>query len=331
MTYQTDCTLPEELLEQIAQQGLDVLPDIIRTVINTAMQIERQNFLGVGPYERSPERRDHANSYKSKTVATRVGKIAFDVPQVRDGTFYLQSLEKGLRSERALKLALAEMYVQGGSTRKIAAITEQLCGVEVSSTQVRQDGQVREAAALKADGPNEEGKRMVLGVSVSLSEQEVYWCTFLQSLVDRGLSGVEIITSDAHTGLKQARRAIFGGVPWQRCQYQDWVWYSSDVVLEEIEQTPDSKRRERVMQLNTHTSVVYQISETNIVRAGELAGLGFSSMDALHIACAESCGADAFLTPDDRLFRRATRLVEQLQVVVENPLNWLVRQQESES
>jgi putative transposase len=253
MTYKTDCTLPNELLDQIVEQGLEALPELIRTIINTAMQIERQNHLGVGPYERSPERRDHANGYKSKTVATRVGKITFDVPQVRESTFYPQSLEKGLRSERALKLALAEMYVQGVSTRKVAAITERLCGFEVSSSQVsqaaalldeqletwrqrplgrcvylwldahyekvRQDGQVRDAAVLKAVGLNEEGKRMVLGVSVSLSEQEAHWRTFLQSLVDRGLSGVELITSDAHAGLKQARRAVFGGVPWQRCQF----------------------------------------------------------------------------------------------------------------
>jgi transposase-like protein len=253
MTYKSDCTLPEELLDQITEQGLDVLPELIRTVINVAMQIERQNHLGVDPYERSPARRDHANGYKSKTVATRVGKITFDVPQVRESTFYPQSLEKGLRSERALKLALAEMYVQGVSTRKVAAITEQLCGFEVSSGQVsqaaalldeqleawrqrplgrctylwldahyekvRQDGQVRDAAVLKAVGLNEEGKRMVLGVSVSLSEQEAHWRTFLQGLVARGLSGVDLVTSDAHAGLKQARRAVFGGVPWQRCQF----------------------------------------------------------------------------------------------------------------
>jgi transposase-like protein len=230
-----------------------VLPELIRTIINVAMQIERQNHLGVEPYERSPDRRDYANGYKSKTVATRVGKITFDVPQVRESTFYPQSLEKGLRSERALKLALAEMYVQGVSTRKVAAITEQLCGFEVSSGQVsqaaalldeqleawrkrplrrckylwldahyekvRQDGQVRDAAVLKAVGLNEEGKRLVLGVSVSLSEQEAHWRTFLQGLVDRGLSGVDLVTSDAHAGLKQARRAVFGGVPWQRCQF----------------------------------------------------------------------------------------------------------------
>lgn len=253
MTYKSYCTLPEELLDQIADQGLDALPELIRTIINAAMQLERQNYLGVDPYERSPERQDHANGYKSKTVATRVGKITFDVPQVREGAFYPQSLEKGLRSERALKLALAEMYVQGVSTRKVAAITEQLCGFEVSSGQVSQaaalldeqleawrqrplgrcvylwldahyekvrlNGQVLDAAVLKAVGLNEEGKRVVLGVSVSLSEQEVHWRTFLQSLVDRGLCGVELIISDAHAGLKQARRAVFGGIPWQRCQF----------------------------------------------------------------------------------------------------------------
>ena len=104
MTYQTDCTLPDELLEQIADQGLDVLPELIRTVINTAMQIERQQHLNAGPYERSPARRGHANGYKPKTVTTRGGQVTFDVPQVRDSSFYPQALEKGLRSERASNL-----------------------------------------------------------------------------------------------------------------------------------------------------------------------------------------------------------------------------------
>ena len=138
MTYRANYTLSSEFLSQIAEQGLDILPELIRTLINEAMQIERQRFLGVGPYERSPQRRGHANGYKPKTVATRLGKITFDVPQVRQGGFYPRSLEKGLRSERALKLALAEMYVQGVSTRKVAAITEKLCGFEVSSSQVSQ-------------------------------------------------------------------------------------------------------------------------------------------------------------------------------------------------
>jgi transposase-like protein len=230
MTYISDCTLPEELLEQIAQQGLGALPALIQTVINRAMQLERQQHLGVGPYERSAARQGQANGYKAKTVQTRVGAITFDVPQVREGGFYPQALEKGLRSERALKLALAEMYVQGVSTRKVAAITEELCGFAVTSTQVsraaalldeqlaqwrerplgamkylyldaryekvRLDGQVRSAAVLLAVGVNQEDKREVLGVSVSLSEQEAHWRSFLQSLVRRGLAGVELIISD---------------------------------------------------------------------------------------------------------------------------------------
>lgn len=253
MTYDLNRTLPEEFLESIAEQGMDVLPELIQTLVNAAMRLERQRYLQADPYERSDQRRGYANGYKPKTVATRLGKITFDVPQVREGGFYPNALEKGLRSERALKLALAEMYVQGVSTRKVAAITEKLCGFDVSSTQVsqaaalldeqleawrkrplgrsrylwldahyekvRQAGQVRDAAVLKAVGLTEEGKRTILGVSVALGEHEVHWRTFLQSLVERGLCGVELIISDAHAGLKEARRAIFGGNPWQRCQF----------------------------------------------------------------------------------------------------------------
>ena len=253
MTYQSNYTLPIELLEQIAATGFEAIPEMIRLLVNTAMQAERQQYLGAEPYQRSPDRQDHANGYKPKTVKTRVGEITFAVPQVRDGSFYPQGLEKGLRSERALTLTLAEMYVTGVSTRKVARITEQLCGYAVSSTEVsrataqldpileswrnrplglipylfldaryekvRLDGQVRDAAVLIAVGVTGSGKRQLLGVSVSLSEQEVHWRTFLQSLVSRGLSGVQLIISDAHAGLKAARLAVFGGVPWQRCQF----------------------------------------------------------------------------------------------------------------
>jgi putative transposase len=110
-------TLPDEILEPIAEEGLDALPEMIRTIVNAAMQLERQRHLNAAPYERSEQRRGRANGYKPKTVATRLGKITFDVPQVRDGGFYPNALEKGLRSERALKLALAEMYVQGVVTK----------------------------------------------------------------------------------------------------------------------------------------------------------------------------------------------------------------------
>ena len=245
MTYHPDCTLPTEFLDQLADGGLDALPEAMRLLINAAMLLERQTFIGAGPYHRTPERQARANGFQDKTLQTRLGALTVDVPQVREGGFYPQSLEKGVRSERAFKLALAEMDVPGVSTRKVAAITEQLCGFAVSSTQVsraaaeldavfepwrtrplggyryvyldaryekvRQDGQVRDAAVLLASGVDTQGKRAVLGVSVALSEQEVHWRTFLQGLVDRGLRGVELIISDAHVGLQAARKAVFGG------------------------------------------------------------------------------------------------------------------------
>jgi transposase-like protein len=253
MTYQSDFTLPSELLEQIASQGFEVLPELIRIVINAAMQAERQQYLRAAPYQHTPERQGHGNGFKPKTVSTRIGEITMDIPQVREGGFYPEALEKGQRSERALTLTLAEMYVQGVSTRKVTAIVEQLCGTSVSSSlvskaatqldetleawrnrpldefryvfldaryeKVRQNGQVRDAAILIAVGVGQESKRQILGVSVSLSEHEAHWRTFLQSLVIRGLGGVQLITSDDHAGLKAARIAVFGGVPWQRCQF----------------------------------------------------------------------------------------------------------------
>ena len=136
MTYQPDCTLPTDVLEFLTEGGLEALPEAMRVLLNTTMLLERQKFIGVGPYERSVERQAQANGFKDKTLHTRLGALTVAVPQVRQGGFYPQSLEKGIRSERALKLALAEMYVQGVSTRKVAAVTEQLCGFEVSSTQV---------------------------------------------------------------------------------------------------------------------------------------------------------------------------------------------------
>ncbi|MCW3058756.1 MAG: transposase [Capsulimonas sp.] len=112
------------------------MPDLIRIVLNNAMQLERQKFLGAAPHERTERRTGYANGYKDKTLDLRVGRTVVQVPQTRDAQFYPQSLEKGTRSERALKLALAEMYIQGVSTRKVAAITEQLCGFDVTSTEV---------------------------------------------------------------------------------------------------------------------------------------------------------------------------------------------------
>jgi len=253
MIYKNDCTLPKEYLEQLTEQGLEGLPDLIRVMVNEAMRIERENYLGAKPYERSEERQGHANGYKPKTVKTRVGEVTFDIPQVREGGFYPHSLEKGMRSERALLLTLAEMYVQGVSTRKVAAITEQLCGTQINASQVsrackqldeeleawrkrplgeivylyldaryekvRQAGSVRDAAILMASGVKRDGRRSILGISVSLSEAEAHWRAFLEGLVKRGLSGVQLIVSDDHAGMEAARKAIFTGIPWQRCQF----------------------------------------------------------------------------------------------------------------
>ena len=100
MTYREDFTLPAELLERVSKQGFDILPELIQVIINAAMQAERQQYLKVEPYQHTEERQGHANGYKPKTVHTRVGSITFSIPQVREGGFYPEALEKGLRSER---------------------------------------------------------------------------------------------------------------------------------------------------------------------------------------------------------------------------------------
>ena len=253
-----DSSAAEQLLEILTEHGLDGLQEAMAILLNEAMKIERSRFLGAGPYERAEDRRGYANGFKDKTLKTRVGELALAIPQVRDlepGTegFYPKALERGTRAERALVCALAEMYVQGVSTRKVAAITEQLCGYEVTSSQVsraaktldeqlqrwrerplgvtpylvldaryervRHEGQVISTAVLIAIGVTEDGKRRILGVSVKLSEAEAHWRDFLRSLKERGLEGIRLVVSDDHEGLRAAREAVFGSVPWQRCQF----------------------------------------------------------------------------------------------------------------
>lgn len=243
----------DDAVELLKEHGFDGLADAVTVLLNSAMLAERSEYLGAAPYERCATRVGYANGFKNKTIKSRLGELPLKVPQTRDGEFYPQSLEKGLRSERALLLAIAEMYVQGVSTRRVKRIVEELCGMEVSSTQVsraaaeldelleawrtrqlgryryvvldaqyekvRQGGQVLDAAVLLACGVGANGKRDVLGCSVSLSEAEVHWRSFLSSLKDRGLHGIELIVSDAHEGLQAARKAVFGSVPWQRCHF----------------------------------------------------------------------------------------------------------------
>ena len=254
MTRQTEGNTIETVMELLIENGFESFADVLRILLNEAMKIERDHALGAGRYERSEARKGHANGYKPKTVDTRMGRVTVDVPQVRgDVQFYPSSLEKGCRSERALKLAIAEMYVKGISTRRVTGVLEKMCGLEISSTQVsrvatllddelqswrqrqltvspylvldahyekvRKNGSIRSCAVFTAIGVNPDGKREILGVSVSLSEAEVHWRAFLKSLLDRGLHGVQLIVSDAHDGLKAALQALFNGVPWQRCQF----------------------------------------------------------------------------------------------------------------
>lgn len=253
MAQQVENRTIGDAVELLKENGFEGLAEAVTVLLNSAMASERSEYLRAAPYERSVERVGYANGVKDKTVKSRLGALSLKVPQARDGGFYPQSLEKGLRSERALLLSIAEMYVQGVSTRRVKKIVEELCGMEVSSTQVsraaaeldehleawrtrplgryryvvldaryekvRQGGQVLDAAVLIANGVDAEGHRDVLGCSVSLSEAEVHWRAFLSGLKDRGLHGLEVVVSDAHEGLAAARKAVFPGVPWQRCQF----------------------------------------------------------------------------------------------------------------
>ncbi len=252
MPHQEHPTAFDQVVQLLADYGFDGMAQAMQILMNEAMKIERNEVLNAAPYERCSDRRGYANGYKPKTVNTRIGSLELAVPQTRDIEFYPKSLERGVRSERALKLAVAEMYVQGVSTRKVAEITQELCGLDITSTQVsraaqlldeelhqwrnrplgeipylildaryekvRHGGSVIDCAVLIAIGITPQGKRSILGVSVSLSEAEIHWREFLQSLQDRGLHGVRLIVSDDHAGLKEARKARLAGVPWQRCQ-----------------------------------------------------------------------------------------------------------------
>jgi transposase-like protein len=249
MAHQEDYTFSKTFVDELIESGFDGIPEMFRIIMNNAMKAERDQFLQADKYERTEDRLGYANGYKPKTIKSRVGEVTLDIPQVREGGFYPSSLEKGMRSERALLIALAEMYIQGVSTRKVSAIIEKMCGFEISAMQVsratkqldeilqqwrerplgemrylfldaryekvRENGQIRDAAVLIATGISPEGVRQVLGVSVSLSEHRVHWKDFLQSLKDRGLRGVKLVTSDAHEGLGSARRGVFGSIPGQ--------------------------------------------------------------------------------------------------------------------
>ena len=239
--------------ELINTYGMEAMPQAMEILFNEAMLIERAQHLGAEHYQRSNNRLDYANGYKPKRVKTRIGQLDLSVPQTRGSDFYPNCLDKGLRSERALNIALSEMYVNGVSTRKVSNIVEKMCGFEVSAQmvsnaskeldtsltawrnrslgqmdyllvdaryeQVRVDGLVRDCAVLIAIGIDPQGRREVLGTQVSLSEAEVHWREFFKDLYKRGLHGVKLMVSDAHPGIKAARKAVMSNVAWQRCQF----------------------------------------------------------------------------------------------------------------
>ena len=258
------------IIEELAHQGLDNLSELFSRLFNELMKAEREHVLEAAPYERTEARKGYANGFKNKTVQARFGKLELQVPQTRGIAFYPQCLEKGERSERALKLAIAIMYVQGVSTRRIEPIAKELCGFELSSTQVsrvaalldeeleqfrtrqlgsivylfldahyekvRHNGHVRDLAVLKAVGVNSTGHREILGVSSSLSEAEVHWRAFLEDLLKRGMKGVQLIIRDDHAGLKTALRATLPSVPQQRCLFhlaQNAQHYAPSMAMKE--------------------------------------------------------------------------------------------------
>ena len=246
-------TLIDQIVTGLIGQGTEGLKPIIEALMNVAMKVERDQFLKAAPHERSEERMGYANGYKPRGLQTKFGNLELEIPQVRGLGFYPQSLEKGTRSEKALKLAIAQMYLEGVSTRRVQDITGLLCGYDVTSTQVsritqeldgqfeqfrnrpiaeisylvfdaiylkvRHNGSVIDMAILLAYGITPEGKRKILGASASLSEAEVHWRAFFQQLQSRGMRGLRLIVSDDHAGMKSARMAVFPSVPWQRCQF----------------------------------------------------------------------------------------------------------------
>jgi len=253
MAYETEYTLLEDVIQMLAANGDNKFSRVIEKVVNEAMKLERAKVLNAEPYERTEGRAGYANGFKDKTLALATGKVLLKIPQVRGLEFYPSCIEKGIRSERALKLAIAEMYVKGVSTRRVSDIVEILCGTEVSSSQVsrlgkeldkevsawrarplgqiqylvldatyesvREDSSVVKQALLVAIGVDYSGNRHILDSAVAGSEAEINWRNFLEGLIRRGMHGLQMITSDDHAGLRAAINAVFPGILWQRCQF----------------------------------------------------------------------------------------------------------------
>jgi len=238
-------------LVELVKEG-DYLRTVVEEVVQQILEAEMDEALGAEKSEGTSSRRGYRSGYYQRTFITRVGKLELRVPQDRQGHFRMELFERYRRSEKALVGALAEMYVQGVSTRKVKAVTEELCGHEFSSAtvsridesldgelakfaerrweeeypylvldaryeKVREDGVIRSQAVQVAIGINREGRRCVLGVGLANRESTTSWREFLLALRQRGLRGVELAVSDDHEGLKNAIREVLPEAAWQRC------------------------------------------------------------------------------------------------------------------
>ncbi len=252
MTRQKQSHDATEWMQAVLASDGDLYEAVMRAGLQALMEAERDVHVGAAPFERGERRTAQRNGYKPRTLVTRVGTLELRVPQTRDG-FYPSLLERDQRSEGVLMSALAECYVQGVSTRKVAAICEELFGDRLSHETVSQyvqrldaelapwrarkleesfpylildaryekarvDHRIVGVAVQVAIGVSAEGHRHVLGVDVAMGETKATWGEFLASLQERGLRGVELVVADAHAGLGEARRRHLPGVPWQRCQ-----------------------------------------------------------------------------------------------------------------
>ena len=230
----------------------DFLKPLIQEVVQQVLEAEMDEAIGAEKSQRTPMRVGYRSGYYGRTLVTRVGKLELRVPQDRQGRFRTEIFERYQRSEKALVAALTEMYVQGVSTRKVKAVTEELCGHEFSAStisrlnqsldeelekfagrgleeaypylildaryeKVREDGVIRSQAVMIAIGVDWEGRRNVLAVEMANRESLSSWKEFCLGLKARGLSGVELVISDDHAGLRKAIGEVFTEAAWQRC------------------------------------------------------------------------------------------------------------------
>lgn len=253
---QYQVTLDHQLLNQlfIGESRDAGVAALLETVLNQVLKAQATEQLAASEYERTPERQGQRNGSYSRGLTTRVGSITLQIPRFRDGKFSTELFKRYQRSEQALVLTLMELVINGVSTRKVARVTEELCGREFSKStvsdlcknldpivqgwnsrslrevaypfvtvdamyvKVRENGRIRSRGVFIGYGVNTDGNREILGLMVGNTESEANWGTFFTQLKERGLHGVDCITSDTHGGLVNAIRQHFQGSTWQRCQ-----------------------------------------------------------------------------------------------------------------